>query len=216
MMAMEIIRSVSLDSKKAAGLVVAGALGVTYLLDYLDERKRPTPIWKYQSRPPHPLGWDRLVRVASNPLMKLVAGGIISHHWDWMKVPMRDQYQGIWLPESQNPQVQNLEKGNLTLLHHVLAHTFIWQQAYILGLDQSKIGDEWPKIEGFHYGWQLAEFDHVVKSRIFIPKEEQIMVLIGAKSPRVIALDSENNEFPLQVVGPKDRSDPEIKQLRQL
>ena len=92
---MEIIPQSSIDRKKAVELIAAGVLSATYLMDYLDERRRQTPIWEYETRPPHTMDWDRLVRIASNPLMKLVAGGIISHHLDWMAVPMREGYQGV-------------------------------------------------------------------------------------------------------------------------
>lgn len=212
---MEIIPQTLVDRKKAAGLVAAGVVGATYLLDYLEERRRQTPIWQYKTRPPHALDWDRLVRVVSNPLMKLVAGGIISHHWDWMQIPIKEEYQGVWLPPSENPLVQNLERGKLTLLHRMLAHTVVWQEAYTLGLDRSKLGPRWPEIEGFHYGWNLAEFDHVVRSRILIPKEEKIKILIGAMPPRVLGLDSDNNELPLLVEGPIERRDPNYRALRQ-
>lgn len=212
---MEIISHLSIDRKIIAGSAAAGFVGAAYVIDYLDERRKQTPVWEYEARPPHILDWDKLVRVASNPLMKLVAGGMISHHWDWVQVPIKDEYEGVWLPPSKNPIVQNFERGDFTLLHHMLAHSVVWQEAYALGLDRSKLNTEWFGIQGFHYGWHLAEFGSVVRSRILIPREEQIKILIGAKSPRVMALDSDNNELPLLVEGPFDRRDPQYRHLRQ-
>ncbi len=137
---MEIVPQPSIDRKKAAGLITVGAIGAAYLLDFLDERRRQTPIWEYETRPPHALDWDKLARIASNPLMKLVAGGIISHHWDWMQLPDREDYKGNWVEPKQDRFYSRFEGRKVTILHHALGHT-IWgiKDAYTLGLDLEQL-----------------------------------------------------------------------------
>lgn len=213
---MEIHSQSSIDRRKAVGLITAGIVGATYLLDYLDERGRQTSIWEYETRPQHTLNWDKLVRVASNPLMKLVAGGIISHHWDWMQIPDREDYRGNWVEPKQDRFYGKFEGKKVTILHHALGHT-IWgiRDAYTLGLDLEELRQHCFDTDGFHYGFQVEGMDHISRSRVLIPPTERVKLLISTRPLRVLALDSNNNELPATVEGPIDRRDPEYRALRQ-
>lgn len=213
---MELPAFSSIDRKKAAGLVAGTVVGATYLLDYLDERRRLTPVWEYETRPPHTADWDRVVRIASNPLMKLVAGGIISHHWDWMQIPDKDDYRGNWVEPNQDRFYGRFGDSKLTILHHVLGHT-IWgiKDAYTLGLDMELLNQQGVETKGFHYGFQVEGMEHIHKSRILIPPTERVKLLISTRPLRVLALDSNDNELPAKVEGPINRGDPQFKQLRQ-
>lgn len=213
---MEIHSQSSIDRRKVVGLITAGIVGATYLLDYLDERRRQTSIWEYETRPQHTLNWDKLVRVASNPLMKLVADGIISHHWDWVKISDRQDYKGNWVESKQDRFYERFGDRKLTILHHALGHT-IWgiRDAYALSLDLEELVQQGVEADGFHYGFQVEGMMHVHKNRILIPPSEKIKLLISTRPMRVLALDSDNNELPAKVEGPISRRDPGFKGLRQ-
>lgn len=214
---MEVLQNEKLCiNRRKTGLAVASVVAATYLMDYLAERKKPTPIWEYETRPPHTLGWDKLVRVVSNPLMKLVAGGIISHHWDWLQIPDREDYSERWVEPKQDRWYGKFEGKKITILHHALGHT-IWgiRDAYTLGLDLEQLVQQGQETNGFHYGFQVEGMNHILRSRILIPPTERVKLLISTRPLRVLALDSENNEFPSLVEGPIDRRSPQYKSLRQ-
>jgi hypothetical protein len=198
-----------------AGLLatVAGA----YALDYLDEIDRQTPIWEYRSDPKLPLEWDRGLRVLGNPLMKLIAGGIISHHWDWISIPDKEEYSQRWVRPSSDKFYNIFTNHRLNPLYHALAHLSTGiQEVCVLGLDWSQIrGKKAEEIEGYHYAFQSEGQEDVRKSRIIVPGEEQIRLLISTKPLRILALDDQNRELPSVVHGPIDRNDPYFKNLRQ-
>ena len=171
-------RTSKFNCRKAMGIGVLGALSATYLRDYLSERGRTTPIWEYRSNPSRPLEWDRAVRVISNPLMKLVADGIVSHSWDWVAIPDRDEYSQRWLQPPRDRWYENYEPKSLTILHHALAHTiFGIQDVYILGVDQDKLKKQGRKAEGYYYGFQAEGDERIIKNRILVPTNEEIRIL---------------------------------------
>lgn len=199
-----------MERKRAA----AGIIALVYFADYLSEKRKPTPIWGYKSNPPHQLDWDRYVRVVSNPLMKLVAGGIVAHHWDWVQIPDREDYSQKWLPPISNRWYARYDTDNITILHQVLAHTILGlQDTYLLGLNAEQLTEQ--EVEGFHYGFQAEGQHNITRSRILISYNEQIRLLKGTRPLRVLALDSENNELPSIVEGPFNRRDKRVRDLRQ-
>ncbi len=207
---MERVLNPSINRRKLATL---GLVASAYMLNYLVERRKSTPIWEYQSEPPHTFDWDRYVRVAGDPLMKVVADGIVSHHWDWMQIPDREDYSQRWLPPVSDRWYARYDTDNLTILHHVLAHTILGvQDTYLLGLNAEQLAE--PGVEGFHYGFQAKGQDDITRSRILVPRNEQTRLLKGTRPLRVLALDSANNELPSIVEGPISRRDPRYRKVR--
>jgi hypothetical protein len=191
----------------------ATALGLACLAEYLSEKAKVTPIWEYQSDPELPLQWDKYTRIVTNPLMKLFAGGIVSHHWDWIRIPEREDYSHRWVKSQGDSFYQRFEGKKLTPFHHALAHVASGvQEVYILGLDQDKVGKE---IKEYYYAFQVAGQEEVSKSRIVIPSNEQVRILVSTYPTRVLALDKDHNELPSIALGPFKRNDPKVKHLRQ-
>ncbi|MEK6878963.1 MAG: hypothetical protein AABY22_05115, partial [Nanoarchaeota archaeon] len=116
-------------------------LGAITMWEYLDEKKRQTQIWNYNSHPPQPLDWDKLVRILTNPLMKAGAGGIVNHFYDWIDLEDRDSYSQNWLTEVDDDFYKRFQ-GSIGIPQHALAHSRLGvQTVYTLRLNPESISD---------------------------------------------------------------------------
>lgn len=196
---------IEFNGRTKAGIVVA-TLAAVYVADFLAERRKTTPIWKYRSFPPHPLEWDRSFRVLSSPVMKLVADGMIMHQWDAKEQPIDENYVGWVMPGDLNA------KPRRNLLEAAIVDTrFGWQTVYKMGLNQGS-DHRLPEL------WQVAYAplggNTGQRCRIAIPQREQILMLAGDQPYKFFALDLEGNELPLIANGPYHRRSQEIKGKR--
>ncbi len=197
---MEIPLGLKFDNRTKAGIIV-GISAAALIADYLAERRKPTPIWKYRSNPPQPSDFDRYIRVLTNPLVNAIADGMIMHVWDAMSVPLNPQWTGIDLPG--NPG----ERQKTHLLSNAHADTrWGWKRSYVLGVDLEKVAELGLTPEDWHYAYdikpELGKIERdIEKCRIIMPLEEQARILVGPKPFTVFVLDTENNELPLKIVG---------------
>lgn len=197
----------SFKKLKIAGLL---GLGLIFLADYLSERKKSTPIWHYHSNPRLKLNWDKHVRLLTNPFMKLFAGGIVSHHWDWNHIPDSKKYSHKWLKPKKDAFYGKFDQKSIGFFHHVRAHMATGvQEVCVLSLKKPK------QTKSYHYAFQVKGDKMISKSRIVIPAYEKVRILISTKPLRVLALDDENKELPTIIKGPFDRSDKRFQGLRQ-
>lgn len=178
-----------------------------YALTYLDESRRNTPIWKYQSDPKKPLNWDQLLRVATEPIMRIVSDGVIAHHTDWADVPHQEHYQGVKL--SRDPQAFVRQ----SFVDAVLVDTrFGWRSACVLQLDQSALNE---KVDSWQIGYRSND-NTVRKCLISVPAGESIKMAIGSGDITFYGLDKNNQELPLKNIAIVDRRDPQFHHLRML
>lgn len=203
---MENLRWLKLDSRRKAGIIALGT-GVIYLADYLSERGKVTPIWEYRSHPPQPLDFDRYVHIISNPLMKIIADGMVMHIWDAVEQPIDDRYRGVIIPEDPKARPRR------NLLEAALVDTrFGWQTVFAMALDRTIPDFDLPDT------WQIAYVaigeSRGQRCRIGIPNKEQILMLVGDKSYRFFALDLAGNELPLVAQGPYHRRSEYIRGRR--
>lgn len=204
------------DRRKLGTLIALGLIGMAYVADYLSERRRRTPIWALRSNPSLPLDCDRIARIYTNPVMKLLAGGIVSHHSDWLPINDRNEYSQNWFIPKSDQFYTRFGDKELGILDHARAHLATGvQEALVLGLDQEKLAEQGQNPEGYHYAFQVEGQTKISRSRIVIPSTEQVRILLSTKPLRVLTLDNDNQELPLKVEGPFNRNNPGVKHLRQ-
>lgn len=200
---------------KPLTVATLGVVGLVYLADYLSERKKVTPIWKYNTKPPSAFEWEKYTRIITNPLMKTFAGGIVSHFWDWTKIPDQADYSQRWIQSTDNFYDKFVGK-KLNPFLHALAHMASGvQQVFTIGLDVDQIKELGLEVNGYHYSFQMRGQDKIQKSRILVPPNEKVRILVGSMSQRVLALKTEGEELPIIIEGPFDRDDKAVKDLRQ-
>jgi hypothetical protein len=189
-------------------------IGIIFLVDFLLEIRKNTPIWEYNSSPSFPLNWDVWVRVITNPLVKLAAGGIISHFWDWRKVKGLTLSGNNWVWSKKDNFYRKFKGKRLNIVDHAQAHLLSGiSEVYILRVDAKLLKDN--NIKYFHYAYRVWEQDVVYINRILIPIEEPIKILVSATRADPLALNEENKELPLILEGPFKRTDKKVYGLRQ-
>lgn len=199
-------RSPAIDRRslfKAALVVPAGVLVGYYINQSLVST--PRPIWEYDSYPPHLLHWDVAFRTATDPLMTVLADGIIAHFFDWQNIKVADKRNEIQLPG--DPRA--IPRRNF--LQSVEADSrWGWQQVMLLGVDRSHkdIDDKFWQV-GFRLDSQTIR-----KCRIKIPITERIAVLTGQELSSFYALSLSNQALPATVVGPYNRHQVSSLQAR--
>ncbi len=205
-----------LSTSDRVKLAAVAAVGLAYFADFLSERRRPTPIWSYKSNPGFPLNWDKYARIATNPLMKLVAGDIVSHHWDWTRMPDREDYSQQWYEPNEDKFYDRFGDKKLNFIDHAKAHVISGvQEVSVLGLDLDQLGKNARNPEGYHYAYQVNGEEGINMCRILIPIQDQVRILVSTEPLRVLTLDPDGNELPSIVKGPFKRNDPRFKRLRQ-
>lgn len=198
------------NTKVQLAAIAGLALADLYLHSLREELRLPTRIWEYESNPPHPLGWDRVVRTVSEPLVKLATGGVICHHWDWTTEQARPEYSGQVFPADPSAFPAK------SLLDWIRVDThWGWKTSYAFGVDHSRI--ESPRqIDGWHIAFNWENPGEIRRLRIILPPEEAVVFFVGNKPLTTFALDTRGNELPSKFVGPFHRSDKRFSHLRKV
>ena len=200
-------------SKNKTTLGATIILSGVALYEYFSERKRHTPIWRYNSHPKLSYDWDKAVRILTNPLMKAAAGGIVNHFYDWVEIEDKDSYHQKWLTDKDDDFYSKF-KGEINIPQHALAHSRLGvQTVYTLSLNQNNLPKD---LEGYHYAFQVPGMKTLKVNRLQIKPGETVKILKSSGDLRVLALDKDGNELEAIIEGPFQRTDKSLKNLRQL
>jgi hypothetical protein len=217
---MERVRDTKLDPQTLAVVAAgaaAGALVIMLWLDYKDERNKKTPIWDLHSDPKLPFDWDRYARILTNPIMKMLAGGIVSHHPDWIKkIPDREEYSKTWYTPLKDKFYDRFQKRQLSILDHARGHMRSGvQEVLVVKRNKKLLNGQLRPGEGVHLAFQTEGQTDFKKDRKVIPGDEAVRFLISTRRVRVIIVDANNNEVPSIIEGPIDRNHRSVRSLRQ-
>lgn len=205
----------NLNRRRFLGLALI-SIGSIYAANILAEKDRQQRIWEYESNPPHPFKWDMAVRFITDPVMKLLAGGMTAHHWDWKKF-RRTTQQGTYLPSAEDRYYEQFSGKNISVLDHAIGHTMIGiKDAYILGIDVEGLTAANIDIDSYHIGYSVGDHQEINKCRILISAHEKVRFLTSTAGVQAYALDRHNNELPLVAEGPIKRNDPKYRSFRQI
>jgi hypothetical protein len=109
-----------------------------------------------------------------------------------------------------------LDWDKFTPFHHALAHSKLGvQEVMVLKLDEKRISGV-NNMQGFHLSFQVAGHNRVFKSRVVVPRNDEIKILISNVPLFIRSLDSHDNGLPSILEGPFHRYDPILSKSRQM
>ena len=205
-MSFEVPRFTGKNVLKAAGVGAAVWYGATYF----DESGRRTPIWKYVEHPRRAGDWDRVVRVLTEPQVRL-ADDIIDHGWDLVREPKPKGLRGMLFPADPKAFPRKNVWDDIRV-----DFPFGWQKAAVVGLDTVRLNERHQAPKGWNCVFAFDDEDVMTRCRIVIPPHESVRILLGDRPTRVFTLDLDGNELPSRGRALIHRRDPRFKNLRLL
>lgn len=192
-----------MERSKVLKTVLIGTAAI-YTLDFLDELRRmrsgQDPVWAFDTKM-----LSKAITVGVNPLMKVTAGDMVSHHPDFIEIPNRPDYRAfaMTISPTNNYTYTNFFRDEPGLLDYALAHS-------VLGIQEiGVLNPERP----CHFAFQRDEVPGIwVSSKVI---RQKIKILVD-KPLSVLALEPGTlNPLSASLEGPFNRFDPRFREVRQ-
>lgn len=172
------------------------------------------PIYRYHNNPPGIAYWHTIARTLTQPLMELIADGMIDHVTD----RHTEDYQPDWT--GQDLAIDKKAPCRHSLLDYIKAD-WRWglQLVHIVGVNLTELTRLDLNPRGWHYVFdiwpnRIPHNNKVTRCTITMPIEEQARILIAKEPVRAYCVDTSGNNLPFTISEPIHRRDPKFRKLR--